>query len=77
MEQCGLCFKLRAAAEAWREDDVFVSFEHLPTAAELHLQRTFRRRLGDRAVAERTIMDARLHRQHWQVFLTGAGAHYG
>ncbi len=30
MERCGLCFKLRSKEDAWREEDVYVSFEHLP-----------------------------------------------
>jgi hypothetical protein len=39
MEKCGLCFKLRRGPEAWRLEDVFVSFEHLPMSKELQLQK--------------------------------------
>lgn len=77
MEQCGLCFKLRAGEEAWREQDVFVSFEHLPMAKDLGLERTFQRRLKEARVAGRTLKNSRLHQHHWQRFLTHAGAHYG
>ena len=44
MERCGLCFKLRPGAEAWRERDVYVSFEHLPRGAEAEFRRLFERR---------------------------------
>lgn len=77
MEQCGLCFKLRAREETWRDQEVFVSFEHLPTARELGLERTFQRRLQDARVVGRALENPRLHQHHWQRFLTHAGAHYG
>lgn len=77
MVKCGLCFKLRRGSEAWREEDVYVSFEHLPTAKELRLQRTFDDRLTNLNLIQRTIAVPLMHRQHWQAFLTDAGSHYG
>lgn len=77
MVRCGLCFKLRHAAEAWREEDIYVSFEHLPTAKELRMQRTFDARLASRDPSQRTIPAPRIHKQNWQSFLTDAGQHYG
>ena len=79
MEQCGLCFKLRPGPEAWRAEDVYVSFEHLPTAKKLCLRRTFDHRLPElNTNAGRTTLDnPRMHQQHWQAFLMDAGAHYG
>lgn len=78
MEQCGLCFLLCPQAEAWREENVYVSFEHLPTARELRLQREFDTRLSDLALQKPTrVKVSLLHKQHWQSFLADAGNHYG
>jgi internalin A len=77
MLRCGLCFRLRKGPEAWREEDVYVSFEHLPTAKELRLQRAFDSRLADLNLEDATLSVPGLHKHHWQSFLSSAGNHYG
>jgi hypothetical protein len=78
MARCELCFRLRSASDAWRQEDIFVSFEHLPTAKELRLQRAFdRHRKSQDPVKERTLDAPKMHKQHWQSFLIDAGTHYG
>ncbi len=77
IQKCGLCFKLRERAETWREEDVYVSFEHLPIEKELRLQRKFYNRLPDLNIAEKTLECPQMHKLHWQAFLTDAGSHYG
>lgn len=77
MKRCGLCFELRKGPDAWREEDISVSFEHLPTAKEVRLQRDFTSRRRDLPIAEKTIAVPGMHKQHWQSFLIGAGNHYG
>jgi GTPase SAR1 family protein len=78
MERCQLCFKLRSASEAWRQEDIFVSFEHLPRARELRLQWAFdERRKSQHPVKERLLKLPEMHKQQWQSFLMDAGTHYG
>jgi hypothetical protein len=77
MQQCGLCFKLRRGEDAWREEDVYVSFEHLPTSREIQLSRAFDRRRASLDSVSETIQSRRLHKQHWQDFLTAAGQEFG
>jgi hypothetical protein len=77
MERCGLCFRIRDAASAWREEDLYVSFEHLPMAKELQLQEEFDACLPDLNLHERTIKSSFLHKYDWQMFLADAGNSYG
>jgi GTPase SAR1 family protein len=77
MERCQLCFKLRSASDAWRQEDIFVSFEHLPKAEE-QLQGEFDQRRKDHdPVEERTLKVPEMHKLQWQSFLMDAGTHYG
>jgi hypothetical protein len=78
MERCHLCFKLRSASDAWRQEDIFASFEHLPKARELRLQWAFdERRKSQHPVKERLLKLPEMHKQQWQSFLMDAGTHYG
>lgn len=77
MQECGLCFKLRPEEDAWREEDVYVSFEHLPSAKEIQLTQTFDKRRPSMDSATDTISSKQLHKQHWQSFLTHTGNLYG
>ncbi|WP_339750116.1 COR domain-containing protein, partial [uncultured Rubinisphaera sp.] len=77
MEVCGLCFQLRKAEDAWREEDIYVSFEHLPCSKELRLQSEFDRALPDMNIQESKIEVPYLHKYDWQTFLIDAGKKYG
>lgn len=77
MEQCGLCFKLRDAADAWREETVYVSCEHLPSARVARLQHEFDSGTSDLNLPTETLELPRLHKGHWQAILTAAGSEYG
>lgn len=77
METCGLCFRLRRAEDAWREQDLYLSFEHLPKAREIRLQREFEETIGSTVVERSTLDIPRLHKYDWQRFLTDAGSKYG
>lgn len=77
MEQCGLCFRLRSAEDSWREEPVYVSFEHLPTARSARLRQEFDRRASGTELRETTLSSKRLHKLHWQRFIVSAGASFG
>ncbi len=77
METCGLCFRLRSAAEAWRRENIYVSFEHLPMAKEVGLVSRFESRSGGQVLPSTQLDIPRLHKHDWQRFLTDAGSRYG
>lgn len=76
MQQCGLCFQLRTAKESWREQDIYVSFEHLPTSKEIRLMREFdrRKKLDSN---ELQMHFPKMHKQNWQNLLVHAGREFG
>ncbi|GEM_PF-3779502 len=77
MVRCGVAFRLRRAEDAWRDEDVYATFEHLPDAGELSLRRKFERCVAGTDARRKLIKDERLHRLHWQAFLTDAGDEFG
>jgi len=77
MERCGLCFKLRDAEHAWLGEDVYVSFEHLPTADEAGLTKRFRERFPDAPDAGTSVRCDTMHKRHWQALLVAAGQEHG
>lgn len=77
MERCGLCFRLRAAEDAWREENVYVSFEHLPTAKVSRLANDFFGQSNLADIRECRLDAPMLHKLHWQRFLVHAGGYFG
>ena len=77
MVRCGLCFRIHESEHSWRGEDVYVSFEHLPTSRELGLQRQFDVSLPDLNLSEDTLRLNFLHKYDWQLFLIDAGTQYG
>ena len=77
MQKCGLCFQLRSADDSWREQDIFVSFEHLPTCKELRLLRDFDRRSRSLAYSEESLLFPKMHKQNWQNLLVHCGREFG
>ncbi|MCF7960509.1 MAG: hypothetical protein K9M08_07175 [Pirellula sp.] len=77
MQQCGLCFQLRTAKESWREQDLFVSFEHLPTSKEIRLIREFDHRRRNFVPNELQLHFPKMHKQNWQNLLVHAGREFG
>ena len=76
MELCGLCFKLHRAEHAWREEDVFISQEHLPSAREARMQLDLDP-WADEPPPRDELEVSLMHSHHWQLFLADAGARYG
>jgi GTPase SAR1 family protein len=77
MERCGLCFRIRESQYAWREEDLYVSFEHLPIAKELHLQNELEYSRTDFDIHDDSLKRDFLHKYDWQLFLIDAGKQYG
>lgn len=77
MSVCGLCFRLRPAEDAWREEDVYVSFEHLPTCRDLELQQEFDSDASALSNESEKIPIPYLHKHDWQTFLADVGKRYG
>ena len=81
MERCGLCFKLHDEKRSFRGQDVYVSFEHLPDDGIREFTKLFELAARPSTVVtedrEWTERIPRLHKHHWQAFLSAAGAHYG
>lgn len=77
MERCGLCFRIRESQYAWREEDLYVSFEHLPSARELDLQNELEYRRTDCDIHDASLKRDFLHKYDWQLFLIDAGKQYG
>jgi internalin A len=81
MERCGLCFKLHDEKRSSSGQDVYVSFEHLPDDSMREFEKQFERTAGPSTVVtedrEWTERIPRLHKHHWQAFLSAAGGHYG
>lgn len=73
MNQCGLCFRLRSAEHAWREEDIYISIEHLPAAKELCLQDE----LSGMDVCTEKLDVPFLHKFDWHGYLADAGRKYG
>lgn len=77
MEECGLCFQLRKAADAWRAEDVYISIEHLPTSRELRLQRQFDTTAHDLNISAENLEVPQLHNYEWIAYLAEVGQQYG
>lgn len=77
MEQCRLCFQLRRAEDAWLEQDVYVSYEHLSSAKAARLQHEFDSRLDDLNPISESVTVPMYHSGHWQSFLIECGRLYG
>lgn len=76
MERCGLCFRLRSADDSWRDEDVYASFEHLPTSDASRLLNAFDSNVSLEEGRSR-IESPMLHELHWKAFLVNAGGRYG
>ena len=77
MRSCGLCFKLREAEQAWREEELFVSFTHLPSSSDQGFEYQFRQRVRDSENVQATLESERMHVHHWHKYLVEAGRHFG
>lgn len=77
MEECGLCFQLRKAADAWRDENIYVSVEHLPTSRELGLQRKFDTTSRDLNFSVEYLEAPHLHSYEWNAYLAEVGQQYG
>lgn len=73
MQRCGLCFQLHRAEDAWRNEDVYISFEHLPSSR--WIEDDFDR-LSNGAECDKFDVPL-MHKHHWQQFLVDAGNSYG
>lgn len=74
MRQVGVCFQLIGEGESrWREA-VYKTFQHLPLAKELDLQRRFDRSPGGEVESVESTL---FHRGHWNALLKDLGERYG
>lgn len=74
MEQAGVCFRLVPKEQSLWRTAVYKTFEHLPTAVELGLDRRFDAELDP---AEAELDSSKLHRGHWNLILKSLGETYG
>ncbi|MEL7337313.1 MAG: COR domain-containing protein, partial [Planctomycetota bacterium] len=77
MELCGLCFPLVQKEDSWREETVYCSFAHLPSAKEIRLRRDYDHANRSTNEDRYTFPLSRVHRLIWNRVLVAIGAEYG
>ena len=77
MVLCNVCFRLRKAEDAWRDEDVYVSYQHLASSAALGLRQVHDRHAKAAGEAYDGFDAPRAHSGDWQSFLVECGRQFG
>lgn len=77
MKMCDMCFTLRDREDAWIEQHVYQSIEHLPTAEHARLQAQFDSERPDLSSSSGGVSNDKAHSFHWRQFLAKMGERFG